>query len=928
MPIPELTASHALNGQFLEPFYKELKNLNTHITELECRIENTPAPDKSLITTYLTAKNHQKELVANINNYDILFARFMHNDINHNALQEPQTPIFDLFDYAHTLYVAQGAFNQEKDSYARNDTLLAIMARHTQLQCGTAKWIKTLATPTTDINQLTRIQKAVSIIHTNQSIKKELAHELAMIKKLDLESSFLSFWNDEKIQEVTSYAPFPGNGSFAPLIDLLRATGSVHESLECNAMLQEFNENPSFIDAANWTTFIQDAGVMLLGAGMFAKGWEELKHAASSLPKDFSYLGSWRIVILPIAITLVQKLSEKIVDRMLDQHLYTLYQQALESDKTTLQRAEYTMTHTPCTITLSIKNQNDLQPLATHMASLLPTCTICMPNTTTITIKLSDATIRTKTYAHPLVRHKTLATVIIPSVVYLLACHLFANTPLLSDTDLFPIPFTEKKVYAPGFAMLPWHAIQTCTCLGLLPATAYQNFIKTPQKSLLKTTHSIQAARKIMLDLGLFINHVKNIHIILARVPELAACVQGYQFLDIEHYLNHQITTLQSLINNAKSIPNASEKYMTNIKRLYNHFNAQKEHIKKLFDSLAAHANQTERLQPHSWINPQGLIHNLNIRFGSSDLLASYEMIVSSAAHSHFKEIFCPWIEALGEVDFLVSLATLLDENKPGQPTFCFATYQQNTIPSIQTTGLWFPHLANTIKKELIVTNNFSLGNNNASTAIISGPTEGGKSTFERALATAVLLAQTVGLVPAQSWAATPFSRVLIASNAHDNFGKKVQKTTQNQITTGTSGFRDEVESIKRIINEHKKLKPEQHTLVIIDELFQKVQRSGDLFSSLVIEQNFINPTMLSVIVTHREQPKLLEAKTHGACQNYHFVLNATDNTLRNTYTLAPGAIIRHDTHPVTLEDILQNNEDAYNVQLMQEANIIAPIKP
>jgi DNA mismatch repair ATPase MutS len=436
---------------------------------------------------------------------------------------------------------------------------------------------------------------------------------------------------------------------------------------------------------------------------------------------------------------------------------------------------------------------------------------------------------------------------------------------------------------------------------------------------MLSTTHSIQLARKALLDFAQLINHVKQIQTLLVNNPVLRENLHEIEELDAEKVVQERIAFAKTILQQNDDFLQRNGMSKNDLAKAIAHLETTHRELSTLLDTLQAHVNETESTEPHSWLSPTGFVKNLKIRFGSDDLLAAYKIIQS------IKDTFAPWIEALGEIDRKVSEVNLMREFEAKNVTFCFAEYEPQGTPHLAATGLWLPHLLSKMPPEKIVTNDLEMGQDGlASTIIVSGPTEGGKSTILRTAACAALMAQTVGFVPATRWIATPLDRVLLSFNAADNLGKTVTKTAAADTQTGTSGFRDEVESIKHIVQEMSKLTPGQHALIIIDELFQKVQRSGEYFSEQVIRQNFIaaNNT-LSVIVSHREQPKYLERETAGRCKNYHFVLRQDGDKLVNTYRIEPGALFRPEHKVVTLQEIMRNQEDAYNLQMTQEAGIL-----
>ncbi len=904
------TATNTIGSQYLTQYRKELKKLDTAIQGAVELLKNNPAAntEQSLAALY-----HARHTLAHfITDNDILFGRFALNEL---MKQESFNQLVDFSDYEHNLYVACSSLDKEKDSYKEQDHLLHQLAVHTSLKSGYVKWAKVLSMPTTDIDQLKRTQNVSKELLRNTELLEKLDTHLKQIKKQGLEDSFLSFWKDDSAAGVISNAPYATNSNFSPIIEFMlefqkMSGGDVAQMQEA---IDTLDKTPAFISAINWTTFIQDAGMIMFGVSMIDKGWENLKETALAIPKDFDYLGNWKLLAMPIILPIINKLAHMIVDQAVKNRL----QQEYAKLTTLCAQNNLIKPNNQIITSSSIKLFYDDMQQARETQKLITEHMPCCQTTLdqkTLTISLTAQEERSIRFSHPLMQHKTLTTIVIPCALYLLACQIKFDAPIFSWESAFP--FTQTPIPTPGFVLLPWHSIKLLTCTGLIPAYAYQHFLKIPQKSILKTTTSIQQARKALLDFAQLIHHVKQIQKILISNQILRDNLDEVEELDAEKVIQAKVTYWKNMLNKngiANGLPRSS------ITRAIAYLEATQQEISQLLDTLQTHINETESTEPHNWFSPVGFVKNLNIRFGSDDLLAAYKTMLS------IKDTFAPWIEALGEIDRKVSEVKLIKAFEQKAITFCFAEYEDQPLPHIAATNIWLPHLLNKTQPENIVTNNIEMGNNGlASTIILSGPTEGGKSTIERTIAIATLMAHTIGFVPATTWITTPFDRMLLSFNAADNLGKTVNNATAPENQTGTSGFRDEVESVKHIVQEKEKLGKEKKALIIIDELFQKVQRSGEYFSYHVIEQNFVSSdNSLSIIVSHREQPKYLEQETAGRCQNYHFVLQNVDGKLVNTYRIQPGALLRTEHKPVTIQEIVGNQEDAYNLQMVKDAGIL-----
>lgn len=953
------TATNTIGLQYLAPYRKELKKIDTNLQSLDEYLRSNPTANESQIEQLNALEKAHNELAQSITNHEILFTRFALNEL---LKKETYTPLIDASDYEHNLYVVCSPLDKEHDSYKQNEHLLHQLAQYTHLKCGYVKWAKTLGMPTTDIERLKKTQAVSQELLLNDDkhvrLRNQLREHLEQIKQLGLEDSFLSFWKEnDTVAQVTAYAPYATNSNFGPIIEamyaIIQARNGNTQWLQ--AVVKKTNQTAPYISLFNWTTFAQDASMVMLGFSLLQTTRDSLadtvkhilpqgmrngiaQHTPSVIGSplsyffspshpilepahnDFEYLGGWKIIALPIIIKTLQHLTGKVIDYSLKKRMEQEYKSFTAMCDQHSQVKPQSAIISSGTINLLYENEQQASMAKSLATQHMPHCKTSF-NGKKMIISLTAQEERSFRFSHPLMQHHTITTVIIPCLAYLLIGKYFFNMPLLSHDTGPIIPGTQTTLPLPGCLMFPWHMVKLLTSTGMLPAYIYQNFWKTPQKSMVNTTQSIQLARKMLLDFAQLIDHVKQIQNLLISNPVIRANLPELDELDAEKVVEQKIEFAKSLLQENEAFLQQQGISKDSLNKMIKYFEATAQNLATLLDTLQKHVDEKDDPNSYSWLSPIGFMKNLKlrIRFGSDDLLAAYQIMRS------IKDTFAPWIEALGEIDRKLSEVDLIQEFKQKQISFCFAEYGQQPHAHLCATGIWLPHLLSKTQLENIVSNDITMGDatGQASTIILSGPTEGGKSTFERTIATAALMAQTVGFVPATKWVATPFDRVFLSFNAVDNLGKTVTKTATPDTQTGTSGFRNEVESIKDIVDKKKQLSTKQHALIIIDELFQKVQRSGEFFSEKIISQNFIDLNHLALIVSHREQPKRLELETGGLCKNYHFVLKQNDKKLVNTYHIQPGALLRPEHKPVTLEEIVSNKEDAYNLQITQEAGIL-----
>ncbi len=99
------------------------------------------------------------------------------------------------------------------------------------------------------------------------------------------------------------------------------------------------------------------------------------------------------------------------------------------------------------------------------------------------------------------------------------------------------------------------------------------------------------------------------------------------------------------------------------------------------------------------------------------------------------------------------------------RPDYCLPQWCSNPTPAIMVENLRHTHLSS----QKAVPNSIDLRRD----LLITGPNQGGKSTFLKALLTAIWTAQTLGVVRAESYVATPFSVIYSYIGLTDEVGKE-----------------------------------------------------------------------------------------------------------------------------------------------------------
>jgi DNA mismatch repair ATPase MutS len=170
------------------------------------------------------------------------------------------------------------------------------------------------------------------------------------------------------------------------------------------------------------------------------------------------------------------------------------------------------------------------------------------------------------------------------------------------------------------------------------------------------------------------------------------------------------------------------------------------------------------------------------------------------------KDRLCPSLHALGELDSLLSIATLVKEHENFTNHYCYAEYiTSETTPLIEIDQFWHPNLP----AQNAIPNSIQLGGKNRRNAIITGSNAGGKSTNIKALMLAILFAQTITVVAASKITLTLFTLLNTYLNIVEDAGNAI------------SQHRAEVRRANELISMIQKLLPNEFSITVMDEMFR-----------------------------------------------------------------------------------------------------------
>lgn len=228
----------------------------------------------------------------------------------------------------------------------------------------------------------------------------------------------------------------------------------------------------------------------------------------------------------------------------------------------------------------------------------------------------------------------------------------------------------------------------------------------------------------------------------------------------------------------------------------------------------------------------------------------------------HYKQNFLEIIELYFQLDAWYGMAMAVKEYK-----LVFPVFSNSEAPQLKAEDLYHVLLSSPVayNVELNQKNNF---------IFLTGANMAGKSTFIKAVGTAVYLAHLGMGVPAKSMQLSLFDGLLSNINVEDNISK------------GESYFYNEVQRIKNTI---LKINDGRKWLILIDELFKGTNIKDAMKCSTVVIEGLIKiKSSLFILSTHLYE--IGENLKHYPNIDFkYFETTVTDDELQFNYNLKNG---------------------------------------
>ncbi len=274
--------------------------------------------------------------------------------------------------------------------------------------------------------------------------------------------------------------------------------------------------------------------------------------------------------------------------------------------------------------------------------------------------------------------------------------------------------------------------------------------------------------------------------------------------------------------------------------------------------------------------------------------LSQEKYIPHEEAYALFNKIMVENQHMLSDIFSSSKLDSLVDDEmkkyvSENETTFCFPELLNAQEPVIAFEGFWNP-LVHTPGKNFVrktetttaVINSLELGDTCPRNVIITGPNGGGKSTIMKAALLAVILAQSIGIAPAQFMKFTPFSKICAYLNITDD------------TAAGASLFNAAALRAAKLLHKVETMPEGQMSLTVFDELFNGTSpREGQALAYALIKEIGTKLHNICILTTHFHYITKLEQEDADTFVNYqvsaHVDRIGNHAQIEYPYKLEPG---------------------------------------
>ena len=266
--------------------------------------------------------------------------------------------------------------------------------------------------------------------------------------------------------------------------------------------------------------------------------------------------------------------------------------------------------------------------------------------------------------------------------------------------------------------------------------------------------------------------------------------------------------------------------------------------LKKMIGAIIAKKNNAAA-------DPQGMLADYIIGITLFDIV-SFNKIVKTIRGN--EESVMRIYEVVGTIDMLISIASF----RKSLPEYCLPEDNNNEI--INVSNIYHPLIENAIKNSVVL---------NKSTMIM-GANASGKSTFMKALAVNMILAQTIFTCCAQRFV---YKACLVMTSM----------AVRDDISSGESYYVREVKYLKRMLNEAEK---GSCVLYCIDEILKGTNNKERLAASKAVLSYLCRKSGMIIVSTHDSE---LARSLKEYYDFYHFDSEFIKGSIKFDYLIKKG---------------------------------------
>lgn len=262
-------------------------------------------------------------------------------------------------------------------------------------------------------------------------------------------------------------------------------------------------------------------------------------------------------------------------------------------------------------------------------------------------------------------------------------------------------------------------------------------------------------------------------------------------------------------------------------------------------------------------------------------------------------DIIANLLHVIGELDVAISLAKIIFKEKTNKhECWCFAQFEKNMLePKLLLKSTWNPLLLQHKSIDEVISNDISF-HKGLKNIVLTGPNSCGKTSITTGFVIAILLAQSVGVVPAIQCTLTPFDHIYILCAAKSANPK------------GKSRFHVELNQIKQFLTDLELVwNKGGFTFAVLDEIFTGTNPSdGESaareFLKYFLQKN-VNNNGLMIISTHYQSLTEI-AKQNIVCANYKVdVQRDTNGSFKKLFRFLPGVSLVRNALDMFKNDFL-----------------------